>query len=75
MHQGANGEVLAACDESLLGEKLEQDTLSLHVNEKFYKGELNEEKQLEALLRDKENINLVVENTERINIQVVKVVT
>ena len=66
VHEGAQGKVVAACDESLLGKKLEQDTLSLHVNEKFYKGDLVEEEALAALLKDKENINLVGENTVRI---------
>ena len=38
-----HGEVLAACDENIIGKRFSDGELELHLNEKFYKGKLVEE--------------------------------
>jgi hypothetical protein len=58
-----NNEVLAACDENLLGKRFEEGELVLDVKESFYKGELVEEEAFSGLLKAARNINLVGEHT------------
>lgn len=66
VHQNAQGEVLAACDEDLLGKTFEKGNMCLELNEKFYKGELVDEKDFESTLQGKNNINIVGENAVKI---------
>ncbi|WP_297475644.1 DUF424 domain-containing protein [Thermococcus sp.] len=56
------GEVLlAACDEELLGKTFREGELKLEVKERFYKGELMEEDELEHLLEEATIANLTGE--------------
>ncbi|WP_297520652.1 DUF424 domain-containing protein [Thermococcus sp.] len=56
------GEVLlAACDEELLGKTFREGELKLEVKERFYKGELMEENELENLLEEATIANLTGE--------------
>ena len=61
-----HGEVLAACDEELLGKRFKEQGLELHVNEHFYKGELISEDVFSKLLDKADNINLVGKETIKI---------
>ncbi len=56
------GEVLlAACDEELLGKTFREGELKLEVKERFYKGELVDESDLEGLLEEATIANLTGE--------------
>jgi hypothetical protein len=66
VHQNAQGQVLAACDEDLLGKTFEKENLCLHVHENFYKGELVDEEEFKSNLKDKNNLNIVGENAVNI---------
>lgn len=72
-------EVLAACDEELLGKKLKKGKKKIEIKEDFYKGRKVKSKELQKLIKEYGNINLVGEKTvgaakkERGNIQVKKI--
>jgi uncharacterized protein len=55
--------VVAACDEELLGQKLVDGKLRLHVNPDFYDGIAGDEETLEAYLRTSTIANLVGRRT------------
>ncbi len=59
-------EVLAACDEDLIGKKFEENDLVLDVKESFYRGDRVSGKELSEMLTDYGNINLVGEQTIKI---------
>jgi len=52
-------DVIAMCDEDLIGKKFEDDKRSLDVSERFYRGELVDEDKVVELLKKGGNINLV----------------
>ncbi len=58
-----NGEVLAACDENLVGKKFEENDLVLDIKKSFYLDRTVEEKELSVMLAEAKNINLVGEQT------------
>lgn len=53
--------VVAVCDESLLGKTLQEGKISITISESFYKGDLKNEKETLAVLKDARNINLIGE--------------
>jgi len=59
-------EVLAACDEDLIGKKFEDRGLILDIKESFYRGEIVSGEELSEMLTDYNNINLVGEQTIKI---------
>lgn len=59
VHKSGEKEILAVCDEDLIGKKLEQGDICLDILETFYKGEKVEQKQLESILENYDNINIV----------------
>lgn len=59
LHQQKDREVLAVCDEDLIGKTLEDKKYCIKVSETFYKGEKITEEQLAQLLRKAKNINLI----------------
>jgi len=58
-----NGEVLAACDESLVGKRFEEKELVLDIKKSFYLDRTVGEKELSRMLAEAKNINLVGEQT------------
>lgn len=56
-----NGNVLAACDEDLLGETFSEGKLKLTVKKEFYLEKLVSKTELEALMEKAEILNLVGE--------------
>jgi hypothetical protein len=58
-----NGEVLAACDEGLVGKRFEEKELVLDIKKSFYYGEVVGEEELSRMLAEAKNINLVGEQT------------
>ncbi|MBI2671455.1 DUF424 family protein [Candidatus Woesearchaeota archaeon] len=63
IHNSQGREVVAICDEGILGKKFEEGDLFLDVSESFYKGEKKNEKEVEKILNEAENINLAGEKT------------
>lgn len=52
-------QVIAVCDEDLLGRTLSEKGLEFKVSESFYKGEKKTELEVIAILKNAMNINLV----------------
>jgi len=58
IHDSKGRKVIAVCDEDILGKKFEEGDLFLNVSEDFYKGEKKNEKEVEEMLKEAENVNL-----------------
>ncbi|MEK6839398.1 MAG: DUF424 family protein [Nanoarchaeota archaeon] len=56
---GGHREVVAVCDEDLLGKVLKGDNIELKVTESFYKGEKKSEQEVILILKKASNSNLV----------------
>ena len=56
---GGNRNVVAVCDEDLLGKVLKGDNIEFKVTESFYKGEIKSEQEIILILKKSSNINLV----------------
>ena len=52
-------EVLAVCDEDLIGKTFKEKGLKLEITERFYKGTLIEEKNAVKIIKSARNINVV----------------
>lgn len=73
VHQSPNGEVVAVCDEDLIGRTLEDARHSLKISEHFYKGESEEEKAILEVLRDARNMNFMGEKAVRLGVKAKKI--
>lgn len=62
VHEKLNQRVVSICDEDILNKKYEFGGLSLDISERFYKGELIDEKIAEDYLKNENNLNLVGKN-------------
>lgn len=51
--------VIAICDEELIGKHFEEGRLVLDVSESFYKGELKNKDEIRLILKNDKNFNLV----------------
>ena len=61
--------VIAMCDEDLIGKNFEDETRQLEVSERFYKGELVDEEKIVELLKKGTNLNLFGNNVVAIAIK------
>lgn len=52
-------EILAICDENLIGKHFEEGILKLDITERFYKGELVDDKKAIILMEKARNINII----------------
>ncbi|MEK6936894.1 MAG: DUF424 family protein [Nanoarchaeota archaeon] len=59
IHKKLGREVLAICDEEILGKTLEEGDFYFEIKEDFYKGEKLSEEQVRVLLKNSPNYNLV----------------
>ena len=59
IHKARHGDVVAVCDEDLLGKTLEEGKYHLRISEHFYKGEKKDVKFIEHILLGADNINLI----------------
>ena len=62
-------EVLAVCDEDLIGKTFRGKGLKLEASERFYRGKLVDEEELVNLIKNAKNINLVGKNSIKIAIK------
>lgn len=58
-HQSGDREVVAICDDDLLGKKFSEGDLNLIVSNEFYGGEKKDENYIKNVLLKADNINLV----------------
>ena len=58
-----NGDVLAACDEDLVGKKFEEKELVLDIRKSFYLDKIIDGGEFSRMLAGADNINLVGEQT------------
>ena len=59
IHKSEKSEVLAVCDEDIIGKTFEEKDLQLKISETFYKGEKKSEKEVLDLIENFDNINMV----------------
>lgn len=61
VHKGSGSFVTSLCDSELVGKVFKEGKLKLDVSEKFYKGDLVDEKDVD--LSDAKNLNVVGERS------------
>ncbi len=52
-------EVVAVCDENLLGKTIRGNNLQIKISESFYKGEKKSESEIIEILKKSANVNLI----------------
>ncbi|MEK6841136.1 MAG: DUF424 family protein [Nanoarchaeota archaeon] len=62
-------EVVAICDENLIGKNFSENNLKLDLGERFYKGELMDEEKIVKILRNAKNINIVGKDAVKLAIK------
>ncbi|MBU0762430.1 MAG: DUF424 family protein [Candidatus Altiarchaeota archaeon] len=62
LHTKDGETLLACCDITLLGKKLEDEDLSLHISETFFGGEIVDEKKLIDLMTQSTMANIFGDN-------------
>ncbi len=68
IHKKLGREVLAICDEDILGKTLDEGNIHFEIKADFYKGEKVTEAQVKVLLKDSPNYNLIGKEIIRIAI-------
>lgn len=68
IHKGSS-EVIAICDEKLIGKKFSDGKFCLDIKENFYKGELMKEEQVKDILRNVTNLNIVGEEAIKLALE------
>ncbi len=59
LHKSQNGDVLAICDENLLGKTLKDEKYQVKISEHFYKGEKMNSTKIKPLLKQATNVNMM----------------
>ncbi|MAG50795.1 hypothetical protein CL621_04125 [archaeon] len=59
IHKTGPQEVVALCDEELIGKTLEENKFQLKISERFYKGEELSEDKIINILKSMGNLNIV----------------
>ena len=59
IHKGDHSDVIAVCDEDLIGKLVSDENSELNISEKFYKGRLLNEEEVLEILNGATNVNLV----------------
>tara|TARA_Y100000310_G_scaffold12560_1_gene12949 strand:- start:13406 stop:13690 length:285 start_codon:yes stop_codon:yes gene_type:complete len=63
IHETENKDIVAVCDEDLIGKKFEEKELILDVSEEFYKGEKMDEKRTLEIMKKADILNIVGEKS------------
>jgi len=63
IHKTGTREIVALCDEDLIGKTLEEKNFQLKISERFYKGEELSEDKIIDILKSESNVNIVGENS------------
>ena len=64
-----SSEILAVCDENLIGKTFKEKGLKLEITERFYKGKFVNEEELINLIKNAKNVNIVGKNSIKIAIK------
>ena len=59
-------DVVALCDEDIIGKTFEDSKRKLEVSERFYRGDLLDEEKVIGVLKKSKNLNLVGNNVVKI---------
>ena len=59
IHKATTGDVVAVCDENLLGKTVEDKKYSIKISEHFYKGEMKDTAAITPILQSATNINFI----------------
>ena len=70
IHKKLGREVLAICDEEILGKTLDDGNIHFEIKAEFYQGEKLNEAQVRILLKDFQNYNLIGEEIVKIAIEI-----
>jgi hypothetical protein len=70
IHKKLGREVLAICDENILGKTLDDGKIHFEIKSDFYQGEKMSEKQVKVLLKDSPNYNLIGKEIVRVAIEI-----
>ena len=68
IHNNGMFQVLAICDEDLIGKVIEDRDIKIEISESFYKGEKKNEKEVLKLMQNSGNINMIGNNCIKIAI-------
>ena len=69
IHKSSEKELLAVCDEDIIGQTFEEGILQLKISESFYKGSIKSDTEVLELIKKFDNINLAGKNTVRLAIE------
>ncbi len=61
--------MLNICDAELLGKKINQDELNMHISEKYYGEKLVEKEEAKSLIKNSSIINMVGKETVSLSIE------
>lgn len=59
IHKFGDREILAVCDEDIIGKTFEEKDLQINISNSFYKGEIKSDEEVFDLIEKFDNINLV----------------
>ncbi len=70
LHKKLGREVLAICDEDILGKTLDDGKIYFEIKESFYKGEKMPESEVRKLLENAVNYNIIGKEIVKIAIEI-----
>ena len=59
VHKDGLVQVLAVCDEDIIGKTIEDEKIKIEVSERFYKGQAIDEKKSLQMMKEFGNINMI----------------
>ncbi|MEK6906934.1 MAG: DUF424 family protein [Nanoarchaeota archaeon] len=68
-NQTKDNEVVAICDEDLLGKKFSENNLKLEITKRFYKGEIIADEKIIEILQNARNINIVGKDSVKLAVK------
>ncbi len=69
IHKSGDRNIIAICDENLIGKSFSEGNLNLEITERFYKGEKLTSKQTLELMKDSLNLNIVGEKSIKLALE------
>ncbi len=68
-HQFQDSQVVAICEEGLLGKKVSEGDLELNISERYYKGEKKSVEEIKEIMKTAKNLNVVGEEPIKLAIE------
>ncbi len=68
IHKNFGNEIIAVCDEDLIGKTIEDKKMKITITERFYKGEKKSSTEIISILKEAKNANLVGKETIKLAI-------